>query len=44
MIVKEGKKWVIKSESGKTLGVFDSKKAAAERLQQIEFLKLKKGN
>lgn len=41
MIVKEGKKWVIKSETGKNLGVFDTKKEAEERLLQIEYFKQK---
>jgi hypothetical protein len=41
MIVKDGKKWFIKSESGKILGVFASKKAAEDRLQQIEYFKHK---
>lgn len=42
MIVKEGKKWVIKSKDGsKTLGSEDSEAAAKKRLQQIEYFKIK---
>jgi hypothetical protein len=44
LIVKEGKKWSVKSESGKTLGVYDTKSEAKKRLEQIEYFKNKKGN
>lgn len=45
MIVnKEGKKWVLISESGKTIGVFDTKAAAKKRLEELEYLNNKKGN
>jgi len=38
-IKKEGSKWVIRSETGKKLGEFNSKEEAVERLRQIEFFK-----
>ncbi len=43
MIRKQGSKYVVKSESGKTLGTYDSRKAAAERLRQVEAAKAAKG-
>lgn len=39
MIVKEGKKWVVKSESGKTLGTYSTRGEAKRRLMQIEWFK-----
>jgi hypothetical protein len=43
MIVKEGKKFVVKSESGKkNLSKPESKKKAIKRLGQIEYFKHKK--
>jgi hypothetical protein len=43
MIVKDGKKFVVKSESGKKrLSKPESKKKAVKRLQQIEYFKHKK--
>ena len=44
MIIQEGKKWAVKSESGKTLGVYDTKSEAKKRLEQIEYFKNRKGN
>lgn len=42
-IVKEGSKWVVKTEDGsKTLGPYNSKEAAEHRLKQIEYWKNKK--
>jgi hypothetical protein len=44
MIVKEGSKYVVKSESGKKrLSKPESKKAAMKRLKQIEYFKHRKG-
>lgn len=44
MIVKEGGKYVVKSEDGKKkLGEYQSKEQAAKRLKQIEYFKNKKG-
>lgn len=42
MIVKQGSKWVVKSEGGKTLGKYDTKAEAVKRLGQIEHFKHKK--
>jgi len=43
MIVREGGKFVVKSESGKKrLSKPESKKAAVKRLRQIEYFKHKK--
>ena len=43
MIIKQGDKYVIKSEDGKkTLGTYNTKEAAEKRLQQIEYFKHKK--
>lgn len=40
MIVKEGKKWVVKSEDGKkSLGSYYSRGEAKKRLMQIEWFK-----
>lgn len=40
MIVKQGSKWILKSEDGKkTLGKYDSKKEALEREKQIKMFK-----
>lgn len=42
MIVKQGTKYVIKSEDGsKVLGTYDSKEQAVKRLRQIEFFRNK---
>lgn len=38
-IRKRGSKWVILSKKGKVLGTYDSHKAAAKRLGQIEYFK-----
>ena len=43
MIVKEGSKYVVKSESGKTMGTYATEKEAKERLKQIEMFKHLKG-
>mgnify|MGYP007126190674 CR=1 FL=1 len=42
MIKKRGNKWVIYSESGRRLGVEDTREEAEKRLRQIEFFKHKK--
>jgi hypothetical protein len=43
MIVREGKKFVVKSESGKKrLSKPESKRAAEKRLKQIEYFKNRK--
>lgn len=40
MIVKQGSKYVVKSEDGtKHLGTYDSEDEAKKRLRQIEFFK-----
>lgn len=42
MIVRQGRKWFVKSEGGKNLGGPYSSKAAAEhRLRQVEYFKHK---
>ncbi len=38
-IEKRGSKWVVKSESGKSLGEYDTKNEAVTRLAQIEWFK-----
>ena len=38
-IKKRNGKWVILSEKGKTLGTYDTKQEAVERLRQIEYFK-----
>lgn len=44
MIVKQGNKYIIKSEKGKTLGEFATREEAEKRLKQIEYFKhVKKG-
>ena len=43
MIVKTGRGFVVKSESGKTLSKPQSKEKAVERLRQIEYFKHKGG-
>ncbi len=43
MIVKQGHKYVVKSDDGKkNLGSYRSRAAAKKRLQQIEFFKRRK--
>ena len=42
MIVKKGSKYIVKSESGKHLGSYKTKKEAEKRLRQIEYFKHKK--
>lgn len=43
MIVKQGSRYVVKSEDGKkTLGSYRSHEAANKRLQQIEYFKHQK--
>ena len=39
MVVKQGSKFVVKSEGGKVLGTYRSRKAAERRLRQIEYFK-----
>lgn len=39
MITKQGDNYIIKSESGKTLGSYPTKEKALRRLAQIEFFK-----
>ena len=39
MIVKQGGKFAVKSESGKNLGIRESMKAAVKRLRQVEWFK-----
>ena len=39
MIVKEGSKYIVKSEEGKNLGTYTTKEEAAKRLRQIEMFK-----
>jgi len=44
-IVKEGGEWCIKSEKGKNLGCYSSRKKAEERLREIErFKHMKNGS
>ena len=38
-IRREGDQYVVRSERGKNMGKFASKKAAANRLRQIEYFK-----
>ena len=40
-VVKEGSKWCVKSKAGKSLGCYDTKEEANQRLRQIEFHKNK---
>ena len=42
MVRKEGKKYVVRSKSGKNLGKLSSKSAALKRLRQVEYFKAKK--
>ena len=42
MIVKEGKNYVVKSESGKHMGTYTSRGAAKKRLMMIEYFKHQK--
>ena len=39
MIIKKGSKYIIKSESGKELGTYDTEEQAKKRLRQIEYFK-----
>lgn len=39
MVVKEGEKYVIRSEKGKHLGDYPTKEEAERRLKQIEYFK-----
>jgi len=40
MILKQGEKYIIKSEDGKkTLGTYDTREEAEKRLKQIEYFK-----
>jgi len=41
MIVKKGAKYIVKSQSGKTLGTYKTKKEAEQRLKQVEYFKHK---
>jgi hypothetical protein len=43
MIVKSGKKYVVKSQSGKRLSKPTSKAAAVKRLRQVEYFKHRSG-
>ena len=43
MIRKHGNKYVVKAESGRTMGTYGTRKEAAERLRQIEAAKAAKG-
>lgn len=43
MVVKDGNKWIVKSKTGRKLGVYASKAAAEKRLKQIEMFKHIKG-
>lgn len=40
-VVKEGGKWCVKSKAGKSLGCYDTKAKALERLRQVEYHKNK---
>lgn len=40
-IIKKGSKWQVQSETGKNLGIYDTKEEAKKRLQQIEYFKYK---
>lgn len=42
MIIKEGKKWVVRGESGRKLGSYTTKAAAKKRLAQVEYFKNQK--
>ena len=39
MIVQEGRKFTVKSESGKSMGTYGNRKKAEQRLKQIEYWK-----
>lgn len=39
MIRKEGSKYVVRSEEGKSLGSYGSRAAAEKRLKQVEYFK-----
>mgnify|MGYP001605333500 CR=1 FL=1 len=39
MVRKEGKKYVVRSKSGKNLGKLSSKSAALKRLRQVEMFR-----
>lgn len=43
MIKKQGDKYKVVSEKGKSLGIYNTYKEALKRLRQIEFFKHKKG-
>lgn len=43
MIVKQGKKYVVKSEDGKNLGTYRTRLGAKRRLAQVEMFKHMKG-
>jgi len=43
MVKKEGSKYVVRSEKGKSLGKYKSRIAAKKRLAQVEFWKRRKG-
>ena len=39
MIKKEGSNYAVRSKKGKNLGKYNSRRAAAKRLQQVEYYK-----
>lgn len=39
MIIRQNNKWVVKSEGGKVLGTYNTKREATKRLQQVEWFK-----
>lgn len=41
MIVKQGNKWVVMSESGKKMGTYNTEEEAKKRLAMIEYFKHK---
>lgn len=42
VVRKEGSKWTVRSEKGKSLGSYGTKKAAQRRLKQVEYFKRRK--
>lgn len=43
MIIKKKSKYIVRSESGKNMGSYKTKKEAKQRLREIEYFK-QKGN
>ncbi len=44
MIVKEGNRWVVRSESGRAMGSYATRAEAEKRLKQVEMFKHMRAN